>query len=510
MVLTARQRKELHSGIYEYLLAQEGEAFVQAAEALAIADPGCAKPIEKPNISSNRGNDVSDDVSVMSIATTKSSMTFSSTTTTRLPVPILEKKWTVVPRLQKKILELERAIAASSRGYSNRSIGGGQGLPLGGPGSSNHLERRLLPRPPCTHTLQGHSKTVTSLAIHPVYTVIVSGSEDGTIKVWDHECGEYLRTLKGHTEAVNSLSFSPTGSHLASSSSDLAIKLWDFSSYACLRTLTGHEHTISSVKFIPSPSDSITLPSNDANASDQKSSSAGESTSSSFSTGIDASKAGASFLVSASRDRSVKIWDVESGYCVKTITDHTDWVRCIAVRESDGQIMATSGHDQLIFLYNTTGDRNKITELRGHEHVVESLSFVTSTTPAETALSGSAANKKKTTSQLKHQEQINNYLASAGRDRTVRLWNIATSECIHVFREHDNWVKSTIIHPSGNYILSAGDDTTIRVMDIKNKRCLRTIQDAHTPFVNSLIMHHTLPILVSGGVDKAVKCWQLD
>lgn len=78
------------------------------------------------------------------------------------------------------------------------------------------------------------------------------------------------------------------------------------------------------------------------------------------------------------------------------------------------------------------------------------------------------------------------------------------------FRAHENWVRSVLVHPSGNYILSCGDDRTIRVFDIKANRCLRTMEDAHPHFVTSLAMHCTLPILVSGGVDHTVKCWQLD
>lgn len=59
-------------------------------------------------------------------------------------------------------------------------------------------------------------------------------------------------------------------------------------------------------------------------------------------------------------------------------------------------------------------------------------------------------------------------------------------------------------------MISAGDDRTIRVMDITSNRCLRTITDAHPHFVTCIAMHYSLPILVSGGVDMKVRCWQLD
>jgi hypothetical protein len=46
--------------------------------------------------------------------------------------------------------------------------------------------------------------------------------------------------------------------------------------------------------------------------------------------------------LSASRDCTVKLWDVETGFCDHTFTNHTDWVRCLAVRQSDGGLWASS------------------------------------------------------------------------------------------------------------------------------------------------------------------------
>lgn len=138
MVLTDRQREDLHAGIYEYLKSR-GEEFAEAAGAFAAADPGATKEIN-------------------SVGKT----------------PLLEKKWTAIPRLQKKVLELERVVAQNAKIHAHRT-----GTENGTPG----VYRRMLPRLPCTHTLQGHTASVTCVRVHPVFTVVVSGSEDGTIKV---------------------------------------------------------------------------------------------------------------------------------------------------------------------------------------------------------------------------------------------------------------------------------------------------------------------------------------
>ena len=142
MVLTDRQRADLHAGIYEYLSSLEG--FQPAAEAFAKADPVAASSVVTNNGARKNGS-----------------------------IPLLEKKWTAIPRLQKKVLELERQAAHNTQIHAHRT---GAGDAAGG-------SRRMLPRLPCAHTLQGHAASVTCVALHPVFTMVISGSEDGTIKV---------------------------------------------------------------------------------------------------------------------------------------------------------------------------------------------------------------------------------------------------------------------------------------------------------------------------------------
>jgi platelet-activating factor acetylhydrolase IB subunit alpha len=55
-------------------------------------------------------------------------------------------------------------------------------------------------------------------------------------------------------------------------------------------------------------------------------------------------------LVSVSKDKTIRIWDVSNGSCIKVLEGHVDWIRCVCLSES-GKLLATAGTDQVFQLY---------------------------------------------------------------------------------------------------------------------------------------------------------------
>ena len=72
----------------------------------------------------------------------------------------------------------------------------------------------------------GHSRGVSSVAFSPDGTQVLSGSTDGTLRLWNMQ-GKELKRFEGHRGGVISVAFSPDGTQVLSGSSDNTLRLWD-------------------------------------------------------------------------------------------------------------------------------------------------------------------------------------------------------------------------------------------------------------------------------------------
>jgi platelet-activating factor acetylhydrolase IB subunit alpha len=305
-----------------------------------------------------------------------------------------------------------------------------------------------LPRSPARHNLQGHREPVTCVAFHPIFSSLASGSEDYTIKIWDWELGELERTVKGHTRQVLDVDFGGPrgGTLLASCSSDLTIKLWDPNDeYKNIRTLPGHDHSVSAVRFVPS--------------------------------GAAGSPSSGNLLVSASRDKTLRIWDVSTGYCVKTIRGHADWVRDVSP-SFDGRFLLSAGADQTARIWDASSGEPKAT-LLGHEHTIECCVFAP---PASYVHLAAMAGMKKAPVASSSAE----FVATGGRDKSIKIWD-ARGTLIKTLLGHDNWVRGLVFHPGGKFLISVSDDKTLRCWDLEQEgKLVKTLEDAHSHFVSCI------------------------
>lgn len=88
------------------------------------------------------------------------------------------------------------------------------------------LSASVAGQPIWTITEVGHTQSVTSVVFSPDGMQLASGSDDGTIRLWDVATGQEVQRFEGHTDYVNSVAFSPDGTQVASGSDDETIRLW--------------------------------------------------------------------------------------------------------------------------------------------------------------------------------------------------------------------------------------------------------------------------------------------
>ncbi|KAJ3505202.1 hypothetical protein NLJ89_g7541 [Agrocybe chaxingu] len=364
---------------------------------------------------------------------------------------LLVKKWTSIIRMQRKVMDLEARLAQAHEDLANAGPASSEG--------SKRVNKEWIPSATPKLTLPGHRDKINAISFHPQYSVLASASVDATVKIWDWETGECERTLKGHTKAVTD----------STCSDDLFIKLWNVpDDYKNFATLRGHEHSISSVFFLP----------------------------------------GDNQLISASRDNTVRVWDVQTSHCVKVLKPHTEWIRS-ALPSADGRLILTCSDDHTARITDLESGAMK-TEMRGHDNRIECAVFVPQASiPAVRELVAVPA-----TVQSSKVDQLGiSFVLTGSRDKTIKLWDALRGQCLWTFVGHDGWVQELTFHPCGKFLLSAADDHTVRVWDLKTV-------EAHSPFVQCVSWGPTpivegndesdriVNVVATGGTDKLIKIWR--
>lgn len=97
--------------------------------------------------------------------------------------------------------------------------------------------------------LKGHTERISSIDLNPDGKIIVSGSYDGTVRVWDRETGGCLKVLEGHNSRVICVSIDAEGRRVLSGSQDGIIRLWNVESSGYRSSLKRHNASVSSVSI---------------------------------------------------------------------------------------------------------------------------------------------------------------------------------------------------------------------------------------------------------------------
>ncbi|KAM7415510.1 hypothetical protein PAMA_017830 [Pampus argenteus] len=206
----------------------------------------------------------------------------------------------------------------------------------------------------CLKTLKGHSNYVFCCNFNPQSNLVVSGSFDESVRIWDVKTGKCLKTLPAHSDPVSAVHFNRDGSLIVSSSYDGLCRIWDTASGQCLKTLIDDDNPpVSFVKFSPN----------------------------------------GKYILAATLDNTLKLWDYSKGKCLKTYTGHKNEKYCIFANFSvtGGKWIVSGSEDSMVYIWNLQ-TKEIVQKLQGHTDVVIS----TACHPTENIIASAALENDKT------------------------------------------------------------------------------------------------------------------
>lgn len=155
--------------------------------------------------------------------------------------------------------------------------------------------------------IQGHSLPVTSVSFNPDGSLIVSGSHDGSCKIWDTATGVCLKVLIDDKVGVSFAKFSPNGKFILVATLDNTLKLSNYLSGKFLKMYQGHVNKI----FCITPTFSVT---------------------------------NGKYIVSGSEDGCIYLWDLQGRNLIQRIEGHADTVVSVSCHPKLNMI-ASAGLD---------------------------------------------------------------------------------------------------------------------------------------------------------------------
>lgn len=269
--------------------------------------------------------------------------------------------------------------------------------------------------------LEGHSGIVRSLVLTTAEDRLLSGADDGTIRVWSLKTDECIQKLKGHTGSVDAVAVTLDGKLGVSGSRDNSVRVWDLLTGTERNMLEGHSGFVKAIATSPSTGQ----------------------------------------VLSGSTDQTIRYWTIDTTLRRSARSGHSGPVSLLAL-SSDGNtaisgtrageltlwgiqalevVEGVESLDKTVFRAKATG------HLDGHTDRIHSLQM---TADGKRAITGS-------------------------RDRTLRVWDVERRTCEQVLRGHTREVLALDISGDGQRVVSLSRDRTLRTWDIKTGGNLRVL-----------------------------------
>ena len=291
---------------------------------------------------------------------------------------------------------------------------------------------------------RGHTGAVTAVAAHG--DALVSGGEDGTVRIWDLTGAQPVRQRHGHTGWVYAVAISPDGRTIASAGDDATIRLWRLDTGESTGVLTGHLRRIRSLAFT---------------ADGQ--------------------------LVSGAEDGQVCLWDTGRASLIRSVRSPGCPVWAVAAG-ADDTLIAAAGEDEFVRLYDRdSGDL--VIEKAAHRDWIRALCFA-----GDTLITGSgdgsvrvwkiSGRELSLVRTIETGARVRTVAASpeadlivaAGEDATLRAFTGDGAAGEQPVPGGVDWVRAIVMRPDRS-VIAGCEDGSVRIWDGRGLTVLESGSD---------------------------------
>jgi WD40 repeat protein len=185
------------------------------------------------------------------------------------------------------------------------------------------------------------------------------------------------------------------------------------------------------------------------------------------------------FIGSASSDKTVRLWEADTGKLIRVLEGHFDNVTTLAF-SPNSIILASGSLDRTVKLWDVNNGK-LIRNLQGHDDDINAVVF----------------------------SPDGKTLATASQDRTINLWDINNGELIHTIEGNSIGVRAIAFTPDGKQIAAGFNDKSIKIFDAHEGNLLSAF-DGHTAEIRSVAFSLDGKKLVSASMDKTAKIWDVE
>ncbi|ERE82779.1 WD repeat-containing protein 69 [Cricetulus griseus] len=358
------------------------------------------------------------------------------------------------------------------------------------------LQEKL--RQHCDHSfylfkvLRAHILPLTNVALNKAGSCFITGSYDRTCKVWDTASGEELHTLEGHRNVVYAIAFNnPYG----------------FMAYSLKRAHGGLKSALERWKLtVLCVPEVVMSQCHKLNVNDRP----GHKVEVSKKWKVCLSFNPQSTVVATgSMDTTAKLWDIQNGEEVVTLTGHLAEIISLSF-DTSGDRIITGSFDHTVVVWDASTGR-KVHTLIGHCAEISSALFnwdcslILTGSMDKTCMLWDATSGKCVATLTGHDDEIldscfdytGKLIATASADGTARVYDATTRKCITKLEGHEGEISKISFNPQGNRLLTGSSDKTARIWDVQTGQCLQVLE-GHTDEIFSCAFNYNGNIVITG------------